>query len=131
MNVIKARLLPAVWGSLLAGLAILPVNYIHDLTVAVLLFAISTFMVSARVGVLWALVGDISPKEVVGTFGGIQNFANFIGAALAPVGTGYLLSVTNNNYNIVFIVGGVFCILGSLCYAMINSPIKTEEIVIV
>ena len=128
MNVIKARLIPAVGGCLLAGITIIPVNYLNSLEVVVILFTISTFAVSARVGVLWALVGDISPKEATGTFGGIQNFANFVGGTLAPIGTGYLLAMTGRNYNCVFIVSGVLCILGSFCYAMIRNPILSEEV---
>ena len=130
MNVMKARLIPAVGGCLLAGITVIPINCVNSLAVVVLLFAISTFAVSARVGVLWALVGDVSPKEAVGTFGGIQNFANFIGGTLAPMGTGIILQYTNN-YNIVFIVSGVFCILASFFYAMIRRPILFEEIAII
>lgn len=130
MNVIKARLIPAVGGCLLAGITVIPVNYVSSLSTVVILFTISTFAVSARVGVLWALVGDVSPKEAVGTFGGIQNFANFVGGTLAPIGTGYLLALTARNYNAVFIVSGIFCILGSLCYAMIRRPILSEEIAV-
>lgn len=129
MNAIKARVIPAVCGCLLAGIIVIPVNHVNSLTTVVILLTISTFAVSVRVGVLWALVGDVSPKEAVGTFGGIQNFANFVGATLAPIGTGIILQYTSN-YNIVFIVSGVLCILSSFCYAMIRRPILTEEITI-
>ena len=128
MNPIKARLLPAVWGSLLAGVFILPVNYIGDLFWAEVFIMLSTFCVSARVGVLWALVGDVSPRDAVGTFGGIQNFANFLGGTLAPICTGYILTYTGKNYGVVFIVSGVICIIGSLAYAMIRRPITADEI---
>lgn len=130
MNVIKARLIPAVGGCLIAGITVIPVNYVNSLSTVVILFTISTFAVSARVGVLWALVGDVSPKKAVCTFGGIQNFANFVGGTLAPIGTGYLLALTGRNYNTVFIVSGIFCIFGSFCYAMIRRPILTEEIAV-
>ncbi len=130
MSVIKARLIPAVGGCLLAGITVIPINYVSSLSVVVMLFTISTFAVSARVGVLWALVGDITPKEAVGTFGGIQNFANFVGGALAPIGTGIILQYTND-YNIVFIVSGVLCIAASFFYAIIRRPILSEEIIVI
>ncbi len=128
VDVIRARLIPTVGGCLIAGIAVMPVNYVNDLGVAVLLLTISTFAVAARVGVLWALVGDITPKDAVGTFGGIQNFANFLGGTLAAVGTGMILAMTSQNYNVVFIVSGILCLLGSLSYAMIRHPIKMNEI---
>lgn len=129
VNVIRARITPVVGGSLLAGITAILVNYVDNFNVVILLLAISTFAVSARAGVLWALVGDISPREATGTFGGMQNFANFIGGALAPIGTGYLLSMTGRDYNFVFIVSGILSILGSICYAMVRRPILIEEIV--
>jgi MFS family permease len=125
-NVIKARLVPAVGGCLIAGLASFPINYVDSLSVAIILFTISTFAVSARVGVMWALVGDISPKEIVGTVGGIQNFANFIGGALAPMITGFVLAKTGN-YNIVFWISGILVILAAFCYAMIKTPILAKS----
>ncbi len=127
MNAIRARVIPAIGGCLIAGITVIPVNYVSSLTTVEILLTISTFAVSSRVGVLWALVGDVSPKEAVGTFGGIQNFANFVGGTLAPICTGIILQYTSN-YNIVFIVSGVLCILSSFCYAMIRRPILTEEI---
>ena len=125
-NVIKARLIPAVGGCIIAGIASIPINYVHGLPGAVILFCISTFAVSARVGVLWALVGDVSPKEIVGTFGGIQNFANFLGGALAPMISGIVLAKTSN-YNVVFWISGVLVILAGFCYAKIKEPIKIIE----
>jgi MFS family permease len=129
MNVIRARIIPTVGGCLLAGITVIPVNYVNSINTVEILFTISTFAVSARVGVLWALVGDVSPKETVGIFGGIQNFANFMGGMLVPIGTGIILQYISN-YNIVFIVSGIFCILASFCYAMIRRPILSEEIAV-
>ena len=127
INAIKARLIPAIGGCIIAGIAVIPINYIDSLSTVVILFTISTFAVSARVGVLWALVSDISPPNVVGTFGGIQNCANFIGGALAPTISGIILERTGN-YNIVFGISGVLVIIAAFCYAMINKPILEEDI---
>ena len=126
-NIIKARILPASIGCVIAGIAVIPINYVDSLTLAVVLFTISTFAVSARVGVLWALVSDVSPRKAVGTFGGIQNCANFIGGALAPTISGIVLQITGN-YNIVFGISCVLVILAAFCYAMIDAPILTTEI---
>jgi MFS family permease len=126
-SVIKARVLPAVIGCIIAGVSVIPINYVDSLALAVILFSISTFAVSARVGVLWALVSDIAPKKAVGTFGGIQNCANFIGGALAPTISGLVLQSTQN-YNIVFGISGVLVILAAFCYAMISQPILSIEI---
>ena len=127
MSTIKARLVPTVAGSLLAAVAVIPVNYVSSTTVAVALVTLSLFAGALRVGVLWALVGDISPRSAVGTLGGIQNSASFIGGALAPVGTGYIIAYTGS-YDLVFVVSGALCAMSAFCYAMIKRPIISSEI---
>jgi sugar phosphate permease len=129
MNLIRARLVPTVGGCLLAAVAVAPLNYVHDTGMAVLLMTISLFAGALRVGVLWALVGDIAPPEGVGSLGGIQNFANFVGAALAPIGTGYILKATGS-YDHVFTVSAILCALGALSYMMIKRKITTEDLLI-
>jgi MFS family permease len=127
MNLIRARLVPTVGGCLLAAIAVAPLNYIHETSIAVILITISLFAGALRVGVLWALVGDIAPPGAVGSFGGIQNFANFVGAALAPMGTGYILKATGS-YNHVFSVSAILCALGAMSYMMINRKITSEDL---
>ncbi|MFA6075982.1 MAG: MFS transporter [Negativicutes bacterium] len=128
MSTIKARLVPTVGGSLLAAVAVIPVNYVSSTTIAVALITISLFAGALRVGVLWALVGDISPREAVGTIGGIQNSASFIGGALAPLGTGYIIAFTGS-YDFVFVISGILCAISAICYAMIKRPIAADEII--
>lgn len=124
---IRARIIPATIGCLIAGISVIPINYVTNLSVVIVLFTISTFAVSSRVGVLWALASEISPSATVGTFGGIQNAANFIGGALAPTISGIILQYTGN-YNIVFGISGVLVILAAICYAMIRHPILINQI---
>jgi MFS family permease len=127
MGIIRARLVPTIGGCLLAAVAVAPLNYVHATGMAVALMTISLSAGALRVGVLWALVGDIAPAEVVGRFGGIQNFANFIGAALAPMGTGYILKATGS-YDHVFSISAILCALGALSYMMINRKITDEDL---
>ncbi|MBF0120074.1 MAG: MFS transporter [Desulfobacterales bacterium] len=127
MDVIKARMIPTVGGCFLAAAAVIPVNYINDNSIAIMLISISLFAGALRVGVLWALVGDLSPREAVGSLGGIQNFASFIGGALAPICTGYILQTTSS-YNLVFILSGILCLIGAFSYMMINKKITLDDI---
>jgi MFS family permease len=127
MDLIRARLVPTVGGCLLAAIAVAPLNYVHDTGTAVMLMTISLFAGALRVGVLWALVGDITPPALVGSFGGIQNFANFVGAALAPIGTGLILKITNS-YDHVFSVSAILCALGAVSYMMIKRKITAEDL---
>ena len=129
MKATTARLIPIVGGCLLAGAAVFPINYVSSTPITILLISVSLFCVELRTGVLWAMVGDLSPKESVGMFGGIQNFANFIGGTLAPIGTGVILYFSGGNFNWVFITSGIFCIVGAASYACIRRPVQIEEII--
>jgi MFS family permease len=129
MNLIRARLVPTVGGCLLAAVAVAPLNYVRETGTAVALMTLSLFAGALRVGVLWALVGDIAPAEAVGSFGGIQNFANFVGAALAPLGTGLILKATGS-YDHVFSLSAVLCALGAFSYMMINKKITGEDLLV-
>jgi len=129
MKPVKARLVIIVASCLISGVAAIPIDYVSSLWVVMTLITISLFANNMIPGVLWALVGDLSPKEAVGMFGGIQNFANFIGATLAPVGTGVILYLTNNNFDLVFITSGIFCIVGAISYSFVRRPIPIEEII--
>ncbi|MFT6836194.1 MAG: MFS family permease [Francisellaceae bacterium] len=128
MNTIKSRLIPIIGGCLISGIASIPINYVSSLTMTMTLITISLFAYNLIPGVIWAMVGDLSPKESVGSFGGIQNFANFIGATMAPIGTGLILYYSAGNFNWVFIVSGIFCIIGAISYSFIRRPITYEEI---
>ncbi|MCP4180911.1 MAG: MFS transporter [bacterium] len=129
MKAIKARLVIIIGACLVSGVVAIPINYVNSLWIVMTLITVSLFAYNMIPGVVWALVGDLSPEEAVGTFGGIQNFANFIGATLAPIGTGVILYLTSNNFNWVFITSGIFCIVGAISYSFIRRPIPIEDIV--
>ncbi|AXA34467.1 MFS transporter [Francisella adeliensis] len=120
-NVIKSRLVPIIFGCAVAGLSIIILPFIDNLTISIVIISISIFCLGLRISPIWALVADISSKESVGTVGGIQNFANFIGAGLAPLLTGIILSYDSESFTIVFLISGVICLLASFCYFFIKN----------
>jgi MFS family permease len=85
------------------------------------MISITIFCLGLRVSPTWALVADISPTHLLGTIGGVQNFANFIGAGLAPLITGAILQASDNNFFIVFVFSGIVCLAGSLIYMPISD----------
>ena len=45
-------------------------------------------------------------------------FGGFLGAAVAPIVTGYILNETGGNYTLVFLIGGALLIVGALSYGI-------------
>ncbi|APC92061.1 MULTISPECIES: MFS transporter [Francisella] len=123
-SVIVSRLTPIITGCLIASISILVIPFIDDIFVIVCVIGITIFCLGLRISPTWALVADISPPQLLGIIGGAQNFANFIGAGLAPLITGVILDVTNNNFLIIFAFSGIICLLGSLSYTLIRSSRK-------
>ncbi|MCX5774721.1 MAG: hypothetical protein NTX05_09035 [Fusobacteria bacterium] len=120
---IKARELPASIGSLISGIAIIPVNYIHSTSISMVLITIIFFFSVMRVGVLWALATSIVHSQVAETLGEIQDFFNFLGGTLAPIATEYILPVTQNNYNSVIIICVIMALISAVSYGFIRNPI--------
>lgn len=115
---ITARKIPIVGGALLAAAAVLPVAYVHNTVVNIALLCVGYFAAQVPIGVIWTLASDIADKGQVASLGAIQNFGGFLGAALAPAVTGFILQSTDGNYSLVFLVGGVLLIVGALSYGL-------------
>ncbi|MBY7733947.1 MFS transporter [Francisella philomiragia] len=121
-----SRLTPIIIGCLVASIAILALPFIDNIFIIVCVISVTIFCLGLRISPTWALVADISPYSLVGTIGGLQNFANFVGAGLAPLITGIILQSTNDNFMFVFIFSGIICLFGSFIYMLIrNSRVQT------
>ncbi|MBX7443866.1 MULTISPECIES: MFS transporter [unclassified Arthrobacter] len=114
--VVRARKIPIVGGALLAAAAVLPVAYVENTALAIVLLSLGYFAAQVPIGVLWTLASDIAEPNQVASLGAIQNFGGFLGAAVAPIVTGLILDATGGNYTMVFLIGGVLLIVGAVSY---------------
>lgn len=115
---ITARKIPIVGGALLAAAAVLPVAYVDNTVLAIILLCIGYFAAQVPIGVIWTLAADLANKNQVASLGAIQNFGGFLGAATAPIVTGLILNATGGNYTLVFGIGGVMLLVGALSYGI-------------
>jgi MFS family permease len=116
VSTITARKFPIVGGALLAAAAVLPVAYVDNTALAIVLLSVGYFAAQVPIGVLWTLAADIAEPTQVASLGAIQNFGGFLGAALAPIVTGLILTQTGGNYTLVFLIGGILLVVGALSY---------------
>lgn len=117
VNTVMARKIPIVGGAVLAAAAVLPAAYVTNVPLVITLLSIGYFGAQVPIGCLWTLAADVAPANHVASLGAIQNFGGFIGAAVAPIVTGAILAATNQ-YNLVFVVGGVLLLVGALSYGL-------------
>ncbi len=118
VNTVRARKIPIVGGAILAAAAVLPVAYVDSTPLAIVLLSVGYFASQVPIGCLWTLASDVAPSNQVASLGAIQNFGGFIGAAVAPVVTGAILTSTGGNYTTVFLIGGVLLLVGALSYGL-------------
>lgn len=73
----------------------------------------------------WAMATTAAPKGYVGALGGIQNFAGYLGGALAPMVTGFLVQATGS-FTSALVTGAVIAFLSAASYALIvpREPIR-------
>lgn len=120
-----ARKLPIVCGLCLSGSIILA-NYVT--TEAVVIGVMSLAFFAKGFGALgWVVVGDTSPKEMLGLSGGIFNFAGNMASIITPIVIGYILNVTQS-FNGALIFVGAMGLLGALSYLFVVGDIKRVEL---
>lgn len=126
MSTVLSRKIPIVGGALLSSAAVLPLAYVDSTPLAIALLSLGYFASQVPIGCLWTLASDIAPPGQVASLGAIQNFGGFIGAAVAPVVTGAILTVTGGDYTLVFLVGGVLLLVGAVSYGFFVKDRSTS-----
>jgi MFS family permease len=66
----------------------------------------------------WAMAATAAPKGHVGALGGIQNFAGYLGGALAPMVTGFIVQATGG-FTLALVTGAVIAFASAASYALI------------
>lgn len=115
---VTSRKIPIVGGAVLAAAAVLPVAYVENTVAVIVLLCLGYFFAQVPIGVIWTLASDLAEKHQVASLGAIQNFGGFLGAAVAPIVTGIILSNTGGNFSLVFLVGGILLLVGALSYGV-------------
>jgi MFS family permease len=118
MPTLRARKIPIVGGALLSAAAVLPVAYVENTVLSIVLLCIGYFAAQVPIGVIWTLASDVADRRQVASLGSIQNFGGFLGAALAPAVTGFILQGSGNDFRIVFLVGGLLLVVGAVAYGV-------------
>ncbi len=66
----------------------------------------------------WAIAATAAPEGHVGALGGIQNFAGYLGGALAPMVTGFIVQATGG-FTLALVTGAAIAFASAASYALI------------
>jgi MFS family permease len=66
----------------------------------------------------WAIATTAAPKGFVGSIGSIQNFAGYVGGALAPMVTGFIVQATGH-FTLALVTAAVIALLSAASYVLL------------
>jgi len=108
----KARISVIVLGFLGSFCFMLPIVFIHDLTVVAICLSAAFFFAELIVAPIWAIPMDITP-EYSGSASGFMNFGFGIAGIISPVVFGYAIDLTGR-WDVPFIGSLGILLLGAL-----------------
>jgi len=94
-NLTKARSTMVVVCNLATLASLLPILFVHDVTVAAVCLSLGFFFAEMTIGPMWAIPMDIAPKYS-GTASGMMNTGSALAAIISPVVGGWIIDRTGN-----------------------------------
>ncbi len=96
-------------------------------TLAIACISASLFLVYLCSSSAWAMASVAAPSNCTASLGAMQNFGGYIGGALAPTVTGFIVGSTGH-FSLAFITGAVIALLAALGYwILIQDPIPASD----
>ena len=89
----------------------------------------AVFFTGGASGMSWALASVAAPAHCTASLGSIQNFGGYLGGALAPTVTGFIVQATGT-FVPALLVGAVIALASALAYLVVipNRPIRSAEL---
>jgi ACS family D-galactonate transporter-like MFS transporter len=108
---------------MMLGLAVFGAAFTTDPILAIGWISIALGGLAAAAPVGWSIPSLIAPRGGAGTVGGIMNFVNNLMGVVAPVATGYIVSMTGS-FNGAFLVAGIALFIGIFSYVILLGRIE-------
>jgi MFS family permease len=100
--------------------------FIRDPLLAMLLMGMASFFNDTTLPGSWATCMDVGGK-FAGTVSGSMNMLGNFGGMAGPIVVGYVLDLTNRDWQLAFIISAVIYFLGAICWLFIDPVTPLEE----
>ncbi len=128
MSPMNSCRIPVVVG-LLAGAActVLAAEAPSDV-VAVAAISATLFFAACATGQSWGMIAVTAPVNCTASLGGLQNFGGYLGGAMAPTVTGFVVQATGS-FIPALLTGAVIAVVAAVMYLVVipNSPIVLPD----
>jgi MFS family permease len=92
-------------------------------TLAVLFISISQFLIYVSASAAWATASVAAPANCTASIGSMQNFGGYVGGALAPTITGFIVQQTHS-FAPALLVGAAIAAVAAIIYMLlVREPI--------
>jgi nitrate/nitrite transporter NarK len=97
--------------------------------VAVTAISAAVFFAGGASGMSWALASVAAPAHCTASLGSIQNFGGYLGGALAPTVTGFIVQAIGT-FVPALLVGAAIALASAVAYLVVipNRPIRSVEL---
>ncbi|WP_051356497.1 MFS transporter [Azorhizobium doebereinerae] len=129
LSPINSRRFPAVVALVLMGTFTYLAAIAPSTNLAVACIAVVMFGAGASSAMGWALVSVCAPENNTGSLGSIMNFGGYIGGALAPTVTGFIVQATGS-FVPALVVGALIGLASAAVYLLVlpNRPITADQV---
>jgi cyanate permease len=93
-------------------------------TAILVCISISFFLIYIVSSAAWATVPVAAPSQYTASLGSIQNFGGYLGAALAPTVTGFVVQNTGSFSQALMLSAGVSVVAAAAYLVLVRGPIR-------
>jgi len=122
MPLSRARKIPILLG-LVISCSILVCNY-TDSQAWIMFFMSIAFFGKGVAALGWAVMSDAAPREATGLAGSVFNLFGNLAGIFTPIGIGYILAATNNNWDMALLFVFAHSLVAMVAYGFITGEIK-------
>ena len=128
MSPINSCRLPVVVGLLAAAACTALAAKAPSDVVAVAAISATLFFAACATGQSWGIVAVMAPPNCTASLGGLQNFGGYLGGAMAPVVTGFVVQSTGS-FTPALLTGAVIAVIAAFMYVAVipNRAIVLPE----
>ena len=94
-----------------------------SVVLTVLLLCIAKSGTTIAASQVWAMPGDVAPKNMASTVAGLQNMVSNFGGVIGPVVTGFIVAQTGS-FKMALVFSAALGVLGILNYAFLLRKIE-------
>jgi MFS family permease len=95
--------------------------------IALTLISVSLFLIYIASSAAWATVPIAAPSQYTASLGSMQNFGGYLGGALAPTVTGFIVQRTDSFSQALMLSAGVSLCSAAAYLLLVGQPIHADE----